>query len=199
MGEGEEKIGSYEFSENKIQLKGIRENMAAANFASFIEMANLKDHRLVCIAGMPYSGVGHLAKMVNKKFGHKIIPRGPVEEQRKHFEGQTGNFVIEHCAPEDLAKLFDQKGAVEDRNFVLFYINIPNVKVVGRLMRAVEAMKKGIKGDDKTSIEMRRKAREFLSQYGGLSDRPKYLTESDKLLKKFTDNYRVYVVKNSFK
>ena len=105
MGEGEEKIGSYEFSENKIQLKGIRENMAAANFASFIEMANLKDHRLVCIAGMPYSGVGHLAKMVNKKFGHKIIPRGPVEEQRKHFEGQTGNFVIEHCAPEDLAKL----------------------------------------------------------------------------------------------
>ncbi len=85
------KDGAAELVENKTTLIHKVLTLGNANFSSFINKRDLKKYRLICIIGADKSGRTHLADMIAKKFGHKVLDDKNMGKKidapaiRKHF------------------------------------------------------------------------------------------------------------------
>lgn len=185
------KSGSAELVENKTLLKSKVQKLGYANFSSFIEKKALKN-RLICIVGADHSGRTHLANMISKKYGHKMIKKEgqdiPKIRQEFYIEGvkidmspadkkkakenieksKHNKFVIVgNFNNEDLSRLFKGKGY--NRNFLLIFVQ-PKVGLGLRWSK--------VTGLAKTDYE-------------------DVLKKSDEVLKGLKE-YRVYILHNEF-
>ena len=143
----EEIMGAAEFIENKTTIKPVHHMLGNANFKSLIQHRDdLGKHRLICIIGVDRSGRTHLANMIAKKFGHKIIndrvdgkkldapalrkqffipdrdlTQPKAAEDKRIAEAKKQKFVLAgHYTEEDLSRIFKGKG--RNRNFLLIFV-----------------------------------------------------------------------------
>lgn len=189
-----EVTGGYEFVENKIQRVGKIVKLSKNTFEDFIKSSSsLKDNRLICVVGMPFTGVDELTELIHKSFGHSVVPQcETAKERRKLFSGKSGKFVIPNCSVEDLPVLF--RTTPEDRNFVLLFVYPRDPVAVGRLVRQLEETKKKLDRTDVTRVAIK----EFLEKYGSFDKRKNLVKDSDNLCDKYGKEYRVYKVRNSY-